>query len=381
MSTEAKVDTTIANSDVVAKYKAAAEVTNLALRKVLAASNEGAKIIDLCKLGDAAIEAGLSTQYTKDKKLSKGISYPTSISVNNIVCHFAPVASDPSSEQTLKTGDVVKVQLGAHIDGFAAVAGNTTVVGSSSANPVTGKAADAIAAAHYAAEAIQRLIKPGNKNTAVTEQVQKVVESFGCKPIENMLCHEQQQSDLDGEKQIILNPTPEQRGQFPACEFGTHEVYLIDVFVTTGDGRTKKSELRTTIYKKTGTTYQLKMKAARATYSEIASKFGKFPFSIRACDDERKTRMGLVECTKMGVVQAFDVQEERASEVVAQVTFTALVTPNGVERITQGAAFDEQVIKTDKKIEDAEILKLLATSPKISKKKAAKKTAAAAKSA
>ncbi|KAJ1955958.1 hypothetical protein GGI12_005438 [Dipsacomyces acuminosporus] len=378
MSTESKVDVTIANSDVVAKYKAAAEVANAALRKVLAASNEGAKIIDLCKLGDAAIEAGLSTQYTKAKKLSKGISYPTSVSINNVICHFSPLASDPNAEQTLKNGDVVRVQLGAQIDGFAAVAGNTVVVGSSEANPVTGKAADAIAAAHYAGEAIQRLIKPGNKNLAVTDQVQKVVESFGCKPIENMLCHEQKQNDLDGEKQIILNPAIEQRGQFPACEFGAHEVYLIDVFVTTGDGRTKKSELRTTIYKKTGTTYQLKMKAARTFYSEIASKSAKFPFNIRTCEDERKARMGLVECVKMGVIQAFDIQEEKPTEVVAQLTFTALVTPSGVERITSGPAFDDKVIKTDKKIEDAEILKLLATSPKINKKKkaAAKKAAA-----
>ncbi|KAJ2484968.1 hypothetical protein EV174_002053, partial [Coemansia sp. RSA 2320] len=78
MSAAAKIDTTIANTNVVTKYKAAAEVTNSAIRKVISACKEGSKIIDLCKLGDAAIEVGLSTQYTKDKKLSKGISYPTS---------------------------------------------------------------------------------------------------------------------------------------------------------------------------------------------------------------------------------------------------------------------------------------------------------------
>ncbi|KAJ2909839.1 hypothetical protein GGI21_001475, partial [Coemansia aciculifera] len=133
-------------------------------------------------------------------------------------------------------------------------------------------------------------------------------------------------------------------------------------------GRTKKSELRTNIYKKTGTSYQLKMKSARATFSDISSKFGTFPFTIRSCEDERQTRMGLIECTKMGVVQAFDIQEEKSSEAVAQVTFTALVTPNGVERITQGLVFDSKVIQTDKKIEDAEIRQLLETSTKIKKK-------------
>ncbi|KAJ2815457.1 hypothetical protein GGI24_006039, partial [Coemansia furcata] len=187
MSAATKTDTTIANTNVVTKYKAAADVTNSVLRKVISACKVDSKIIDLCKLGDAAIELGLSTQYTKDKNLSKGIAYPTSVSVNNIVCHYAPSENDATSQQTLKNGDVVRVQLGAHIDGYAAVAGGTVVIGSSAESPVTGKTADAIAAAHYAAEAIQRMIKPGNKNMAVTEKVQKIASAFGCKPIENML--------------------------------------------------------------------------------------------------------------------------------------------------------------------------------------------------
>ncbi|KAJ2081608.1 hypothetical protein H4R24_002229 [Coemansia sp. RSA 988] len=379
MSTTKKPDSTIANSNVVSKYKAAAEVSNSAIHKVLSACKEGAKVIDLCKLGDAAIDVGLSTQYTKDKKLNKGVSYPTSVSVNSIVCHYAPGSSDTAAEQALNTGDVVRVQLGAHIDGYAAVAGDTIVVGASEANPVTGKAADAIAAAHHAGEAIQRLLKPGNKNMVVTERVQRIAKAFGCKPIENIVSHEQKQNDLDGEKQIILNPASDQRSAFPSCEFAPYEVYLVDVYVTTGDGHTKKSAHRTNIYKKTGTTYQLKTKTARAAYNQISQKFGNFPFTIRSCEDERQMRMGLIECTKMGVVQAFDIHDEKPGAVVGQVTFTALVTPNGVERITQGVAFDSKIIQTEKKIDDPEVLQLLQTSTKI-KKKPAKKPAASSTS-
>ncbi|KAJ2763253.1 hypothetical protein IWQ56_004875, partial [Coemansia nantahalensis] len=282
MTAEKKPDTTIANQDVVTKYKAAAEVTNGALQKVIAACKEGAKIIDLCKLGDAAIEVGLSTQYTKDKKLSKGVAHTTTVSVNTTVCHYAPGESDAEAEKVLATGDVVRVQLGTHVDGYAAVAGDTVVVGASEASPVTGKAADAIAAAHYAGEAVQRLLKPGNKSSVVTDRVQKVAKAFGCKPIENTLCHEQKKDDLDGDKHIILNPTGDQASNFSACEFAPYEVYLVDVYVTTGDGRTKKSAQRTNLFKKTSTTYQLKTKSARATLNEISKSFGNFPFSIRA---------------------------------------------------------------------------------------------------
>ncbi|KAJ2662457.1 hypothetical protein IWW48_001866 [Coemansia sp. RSA 1200] len=368
---------TIADSTVLNKYKAAGEVSNSAIRKVIAACREGAKIIDLCKIGDDALAGGLSTQYTKDKKLYKGSAYPTSVSVNQVVCHFAPSATDTNADQELKNGDVVRIQLGAHVDGFAAVVGDTIVVGTSAESPVTGKKADAIAAAHYAAEAVQRLLKPGNRNMAVTEKVQQITGAFGCKPIENMLCHEQKQNDLDGEKQIILNPAAEQRASFSSQEFAPYEVYLIDLYVTTGEGRTKASSLRTSIYKKTSVTYQLKTRVGRSAYSAASKQFGKFPFALRDCEDERTMRMGMIECSKMGVMQAFDVQEEKPSEAVAQVTFTALVTPGGVERITSGVSFDPSIVKSDKKIEDAEILKLLQTSPKIKKKPASKPAAPA----
>jgi hypothetical protein len=50
--------------------------------------------------------------------------------------------------------------LGAHIDGFAAVVAHTLVL---QEGPVTGKAADVIAAANTAAEVALRLVRPGKK--------------------------------------------------------------------------------------------------------------------------------------------------------------------------------------------------------------------------
>jgi len=45
----------------------------------------------------------------------------------------------------------------------------------------------------------------------VTDTIQKVVEEYGCKPVEGMLSHQLQQHKIDGEKAIILNPTDTQR--------------------------------------------------------------------------------------------------------------------------------------------------------------------------
>ena len=80
--------------------------------------------------------------------------------------------------------DVVKIHVGAHIDGFASVSAETIVVGASEENPVTGPRADAIKAAWTAAEIAQRLIKVGEKNWTVTDAISKVATTFGTKPIE-----------------------------------------------------------------------------------------------------------------------------------------------------------------------------------------------------
>ena len=59
----------------------------------------------------------------------KGIAFPTCISVNNCICHFSPLTTE--LVVTLADGDLVKIDLGAHIDGVIAVVAHTLVVGAS----------------------------------------------------------------------------------------------------------------------------------------------------------------------------------------------------------------------------------------------------------
>lgn len=50
--------------------------------------------------------------------------------------------------------------MGAHIDGFIAVAAHTIIVGASSDKKVDGRKADVILAAYWAAQAALRLLRP-----------------------------------------------------------------------------------------------------------------------------------------------------------------------------------------------------------------------------
>lgn len=53
------------------------------------------------------------------------------------------------------------------------------------------------------------------------------------------------------------------RREQKSCEFNLYEAYAIDLIVSTGEGRTKPIDTRTTVFRKTEEIYQLKMKASR----------------------------------------------------------------------------------------------------------------------
>ncbi|KAI8874991.1 proliferation-associated protein 1 [Backusella circina FSU 941] len=358
---------TIADSTVMGKYKDAAIIANTVLDQVIKLCVVDAKAIDICIAGDKAINEATKKIYNKGKnKVTKGIAFPTTVSINNCVAHFSPLPSDPESKTALKEGDVVKIQLGVQIDGYGSTVATTLVVGANGA--VTGSKADVIQAARTALEAAVRMIRPGNKNMEVTKTVDKIAESYNVKAVEGMLTHNQLQNKTDGEKQIILNPTDLHLRDFKRVEFAENEVYAIDILISSGEGKVRPLKTRTTVYKKTGVRYQLKMAASRAVFSEIQTKAGAFPFSLRDLEDERKARMGIVEAAKHQTVLPYDVMYERDDAVVAQYMTTLLVTKNGNIMATN-PRFDAVEIKSDKEIKDEEILKLLASPYEVPKKK------------
>lgn len=359
---------TIADDLVVTKYKMAAEIVNNVLKELVEACKVGGSVRDLCILGDNKLAEATSKAFKKDKKLLKGIAFPTCMSVNNCICHYSPLISEPDT--ILADGDVVKIDMGAHIDGFIAVVAHTLVVGSSVEQPITGRKADAMLAAHLASEAALRLVKPGNETYEVTETVSKIAESFDCKPVEGMLSHQIEQNRIDGEKTIIQNPSEAQRKEHDKYEFALHEVYAVDVLISTGEGQGREKEAKITVYKKTEDTYMLKMKTSREFFSKVNKQFGTMPFNLRSMDDEKKARMGVVECVTHKLIEPFQVLYDKEGAHVAQYKFTVLLMPNGPQKIT-GLPFDDSLCKSEKSVTDEEILKLLKTSanPKAAKKK------------
>ena len=120
------------------------------------------------------------------------------------------------------------------------------------------------------------------------------------------------------------------------------------------------------------------MKASRKFFSEMEKRFSSMPFTLRAFEDEKTARLGVVECTKHQLVEPFNVLCERESEVVAQFKFTVLLMPNGPMKIT-GLPFDTAAYQSEYSVQDEEMKNMLAAS--VSRKAAKKKKKKAEKAA
>ena len=257
---------TISSDVVVTKYKMAGDIVNRAMELLVKECVPGTTARTLCERGDVYINEETAKVFKKEKEMKKGIAFPSCVSVNHCICCFSPLRSEP--DVTLADGDVVKIELGAHIDGFIAQACHTVVLGSSAAAKVTGRKADVLQACYVASEIAHRLLKPGGSAEAISSAVQKVAEAFGCKTIEGAQSFEMRRNEICGEKSILIGQT-EGAKRTDKTEFAMHEVYALSVSLTTGEGKPKQLDTRTTVHRRMDGQYSLKMKASRTFFSEV----------------------------------------------------------------------------------------------------------------
>ena len=69
----------------------------------------------------------------------------------------------------------------------------------------------------------------------------------------------------------------------------------------------------------------LRLKCAKFDFDFSYKKFGCMAFSLRSFEDEKKAKMGIVECVKHSLIEPFNVLYEREGEFVAQFKFTLLL--------------------------------------------------------
>ncbi|CAN3369315.1 probable metalloprotease Arx1p [Diutina catenulata] len=183
----------VLDAHVLEKYRMAGQIAQTALVYAgqLIASPQRPTIPELCVLTDSYIARLLAKGFKSVRE--KGIAHPTSVEVNEMVSGFAPEITDAqAASYVLSVGDVVKVSLGVHIDGYTANVCHTFVIYPEGEKaPLVGPKADAVCAAHIATETLVAYlglaVSPekmpasmrANGSTAITgEQIRSVVDAI-----------------------------------------------------------------------------------------------------------------------------------------------------------------------------------------------------------
>jgi len=243
--------------------------------------------------------------------------------------------------------------------------------------PLKGKLADCICAAYFAAECAHKLVRPGRTNTEVTNAIRKVADIFKVNPVEGVLSHQVKQRIMDANRVIINRTDVDQH--VDEFQFEQNEVYVIDIVMSTGEGKGKEGETRTTVFKRAlDRNYSLKLQASRQVFSEIQKKYPVFAFTLRALD-EKKRRLGITEIVKHDLLDTYPVLYEKEGEFVVQFKFNLLVLANSTERLS---SFPLPHVTSDYSVDsNPEVKEIMAMTTTKKKKKAKKKKAAAASTA
>lgn len=254
---------------------------------------------------------------------------------------YTPLVSDAEeAETTIKAGEVIKIQLGAQIDGFGTIVSDTIIVpGKESADAVVeGREADLVHATHYANELLLRLMVPPGLLASGTDEekakaaaekpptqskisnlIEKVAKSYDVNVVENTTSWLFDRNEIEGTKKIILSPSGGVKGEgSPAVG----EVWGVEVGLSLGSGKVKTLPQRPTLHRRTTTTYILKRPSSRQTLSEVVKKFGTFPFSLRQLEDEKAGKVGIVECVRGGVIRQYEPAGDSDNAAVSRLLST-----------------------------------------------------------
>lgn len=247
-------------------------------------------------------------------------AFPCNVSINDVAAHYSSPLNDAS---IIPENSVVKVDVGAHVDGYIADAAITLCFNS-----------DFIDLVETSREALERAIS-AIKHGVYIRQVSRIIEgtikSYGFKPIRNLSGHLMKRFLLHGGKSI-----PNVASDYDEV-FMEGEVYAIEPFVTNGAGYVEDTS---SVY-----IYSFsKMKgfessAEKRVLKKIRSKFRGLPFSERWLVDlvpSSQIRSVLEKMVYKGALRSYPVLRDAGGGVVSQAEHTVVVLRDGAMIITGG---------------------------------------------
>ncbi|MEJ2260734.1 MAG: type II methionyl aminopeptidase [Nitrosopumilaceae archaeon] len=243
-------------------------------------------------------------------------AFPVNASINEIAAHYTAEPNDPI---TIKDTDLVKIDLGAQINGFIA---DTAVTVCYDAQY------DALVqAAEEALDKAMSMVKIGVKASDVGRAIETTIKQMGFKPIANLSGHSLDQYTIHAGKTI---PNVWSIGGF---SLSGDSAYACEPFVTTseGGGFVRNGQIKNIFA--LNSRKKTKNEEADKMLDFIWENFNMLPFALRWLTkkwEEKEARNLLEHLIKKKAVQAYPVLIEIHEQRVAQAEHTFIPNENGV---------------------------------------------------
>jgi methionyl aminopeptidase len=265
---------------------------------------EGAKISEICERVEDEI-----------RRLGGEPAFPCNVGINSIGAHYT---SPPDDTTVVPAGTLVKIDLGAHIDGYVADSAITVSVDS--------EYDDMIRVANEALEKALQVVTIGGKISEVGSVVEKTIRSMGFKPISNLTGHQISRYTIHAGVSIPNVNVVEVGG---GGRFQPWSVYAIEPFVTlpiaTGEVKNGPPGNILHIVRLKGP----KDADSRKLFDELYKRYRTLPFAKRwvaKIDGYRLAKLLKEERT----LYEYPVLVEVTGKTIAQAEHTVLTTDKEV---------------------------------------------------
>jgi len=284
------------NDEIFEKYREAGAIAS----KIL---HEGARGIRIGESYFALVE----NIESRVREEGASLAFPLNLSLNEDAAHDT---ASPIDTRIFEKGDVAKIDLGVHIDGYIADTATTVDLGSN---------ALLLAASEHALEAAIKKVRPGSTAGELGAAVQHEIESRGYRPIANLTGH--------GLDRYVLHRTPTipNIGINGGIVLEEGMVFAIEPFATTGSGHVGEKS-RMEIYSQISHK-PVRMPAARAIIEMVKDRHG-LPFSRRWLK-ERKQDVALPTLVRYHTLHVYPVLSDIPGSLVSQHEHTVIVTADG----------------------------------------------------
>lgn len=266
-------------------------------------------------LRDGAKEIRIGTPYLdiiesiESRVIEEGaaLAFPLNLSLNEDAAHDT---ASPGDTRIFAKGDVAKLDLGVHIDGYIADTATTIDLGVNSL---------LVEASRQALEAAIRTIRPGVTAGDLGMAVQSAIESRGYRPISNLTGHGLDQYTLH------RSPTIPNIGINGGVTLEEGMVFAIEPFATTGSGHVTE-KTRKEIYSQISSK-PVRIPAGRAILEKIRDRHG-LPFARRWLN-EKRLDLALPTLIRSQVLHVYPVLSDIPGSLVSQAEHTIIVTADG----------------------------------------------------